>query len=341
MIHRLSAEDGSDLGHFDHGVTGRASFVDAATGASSSLPQVPFDPNSAAKIKDCPGGDFTKSPECWNIADFRRRVWGIGVRHDAKGAVRLYYAVWGGQRSAIRNTLVLATIGTQLRVVGRYHRDGDFDPSSVRREFFLPDFSPIPPTSTGPAIAIPAPTSPSRMRSTQNVMLVSERGGVRNLGLKAVEPFAHPHESRVLRYELDRGAFGGRSAATMSASTTARKHAPYVLANARVARTSAMVRRWRIDRYVDARPIRVDDGQFALLSNRPVHRSGHRALRGRLPGSRRSGTRLRLRRPPGWWRRWRSFRPGAPPYPSIGTSQSCMIDTDINVDANGAAFTSP
>ena len=93
MVHRLSAEDGSDLGHFDHGVTGRASFVDAATGASSSLPQVPFDPNSAAKIKDCPSGDFSKSPECWNFADFRRRVWGLGVREDAEGAVRLYYAV--------------------------------------------------------------------------------------------------------------------------------------------------------------------------------------------------------------------------------------------------------
>src|SRR5205823_8853051 len=36
----------------------------------------------------------------------------------------------------------------------------------------------------------------------QNVMVVAERGGMRNLGLDQPEPFARPHESRVLRYEL-------------------------------------------------------------------------------------------------------------------------------------------
>ena len=37
----------------------------------------------------------------------------------------------------------------------------------------------------------------------QNVMLLAERGGVRNLGLAAEAAFAYPHEARVLRYELD------------------------------------------------------------------------------------------------------------------------------------------
>ena len=32
MIHRLSADDGQDLGHFDHGTQGRASFFDAEGG---------------------------------------------------------------------------------------------------------------------------------------------------------------------------------------------------------------------------------------------------------------------------------------------------------------------
>ena len=35
----------------------------------------------------------------------------------------------------------------------------------------------------------------------QDVMLVSERGGMRNQGLGKTEPFATPYELRVLRYE--------------------------------------------------------------------------------------------------------------------------------------------
>ena len=35
------------------------------------------------------------------------------------------------------------------------------------------------------------------------VMLLAERGGIRNLGLSAENPFATPHEARALRYELD------------------------------------------------------------------------------------------------------------------------------------------
>jgi len=34
-------------------------------------------------------------------------------------------------------------------------------------------------------------------------MLIAERGGIRNLGLAAQNPFADPHEARPLRYELD------------------------------------------------------------------------------------------------------------------------------------------
>jgi hypothetical protein len=62
MIHRLRAADGSDLGHYDHGVTGRASFVDAATGAATTLPAVAFDPATSAHTGDCPSGDFARTP---------------------------------------------------------------------------------------------------------------------------------------------------------------------------------------------------------------------------------------------------------------------------------------
>ena len=133
MIHRLSL-DGADLGHYDHGVTGRAAFLDVPTGTQGSLPQAAFDPNSAAKIKDCPGGDFAKTPDCWNLADFRRRVWGVGVSQDAQTQeVRLYYAVWSSQALGSkdfasasddekRNSLWSVAIG----------KDGSFDARSVR-----------------------------------------------------------------------------------------------------------------------------------------------------------------------------------------------------------------
>ena len=35
------------------------------------------------------------------------------------------------------------------------------------------------------------------------IMLVAERGGIRDLELDAKSPFATPHEARALRYELD------------------------------------------------------------------------------------------------------------------------------------------
>ena len=35
-------------------------------------------------------------------------------------------------------------------------------------------------------------------------MLLAERGGIRNLGLAAENPFATPNESRVLRYERNK-----------------------------------------------------------------------------------------------------------------------------------------
>jgi hypothetical protein len=141
MIHRLSL-DGEDLGHFDHGTQGRASFVDAVTGEELSLPEVAFDPNSAARINDCKQGKFSQTPECWNFADFRRRVWGLGVRQDAETEeVRLYYAIWSSQAlgskdfdSADEDEKTNAVWSVAIA------DDGSFDTTSVRREFFLPDF---------------------------------------------------------------------------------------------------------------------------------------------------------------------------------------------------------
>ena len=204
MIHRFSADDGTDRGHYDHGVQGRANFLDAWSGKALSLPAVAFDPASAARLGSCSAGPFERHPECWNYADFRRRIWGIAVRHDdERDEIRLYYAVWGsdafgnqawdGAGDERRNAVWSIRIGS----------DGSFDTSSVRREFMLPSFF-----SADPANRVMAgnsrPISDIEFADCgpQRVMLLSERGGVRNLGLDRDDPFAYPHESRVLRYEV-------------------------------------------------------------------------------------------------------------------------------------------
>ena len=205
MIHRLHFSDGADLGQFDHGIDGRTRFLDAVTGQQQSLPQIRFDPATAAKIKDCVAGEFSRTPACWNFADFRRRVWGLGVRKDEKsGEVRLYYAVWSSQgfgnpdfASAADedkiNSLWSVAIG----------QDGSFTAGSVRREALLPDLFIDASDIAWAGRSHPVTDIAFPKCSESDVMLVSERGGARNLGLDAENPFAAPHESRALRYQQD------------------------------------------------------------------------------------------------------------------------------------------
>jgi hypothetical protein len=79
---------------FDHGIDGRANFIDVGSGEKRSLSPIAFDPASRARVNDCPSGDFEHSPECWNLAASGRRVWGIAVRPGTgPDDPRLYYAV--------------------------------------------------------------------------------------------------------------------------------------------------------------------------------------------------------------------------------------------------------
>lgn len=203
-IHRLDMS-GALLDTYDHGVDGRPDFIDAATGETTALSPVVFDSDSAARISDCPDGDFEKTPACWNVADFRRRVWGVGVHRDAEtGEVRLYYSVWSSQAlgsedfdsasdEETENTLWSIAIGP----------DGDFDGQSARRELVLPPFftEDADLEKYGPSHPV-ADIAFSRTEGT-GVMLLAERGGLRNLGLDARAAFTHPHGARVLRYEQD------------------------------------------------------------------------------------------------------------------------------------------
>ncbi len=206
MIHRLNLADGAELGHYDHGVTGRSNFIDAASGVIMSLPPVAFDPTTSAHIADCPSGDFARTPSCWNFADFRRRVWGLDVRRDAgTGQVRLYYAVWGSQ--GFGNPDWPSAGEDQQNSVWSVAiaDDGSFDTSSVRREFFVPEFFRSPEAIARAGISNPVADIAFPRLGNQNVMLLAERGGIRNLGLSAENAFAYPHEARVLRYQLGAG----------------------------------------------------------------------------------------------------------------------------------------
>lgn len=80
MIHRFGL-NGADLGHFDHGLTGRA---------AAGLPRVPYDPATRADIANAKFN--TEDPRTWGFAPPERRVWGLAIHED-----RLYYAVAAGQ----------------------------------------------------------------------------------------------------------------------------------------------------------------------------------------------------------------------------------------------------
>ena len=235
MIHRLAISDGSDDGQYDHGTQGRASFIDAATGASQSLSTVAFDAKTRTRIKDCPDGTFANSLTCWNVADFRRRVWGLGVHRDtASGEIRLYYAVWSSQGlgnkafagaadQEKRNSVWSVAIAT----------DGSFDSTSVRREFFLPNFFTDAADIARARKSHPVSDIAFSATGVQTVMLVAERGGLRNLGLDARAPFARPHEARVLRYALDANGVWQSAGRYEVGFYDRKKHgAPHLRANA-------------------------------------------------------------------------------------------------------------
>src|SRR5215470_1231283 len=204
MIHRIRAADGGDLGYYDHGVQGRASFTNVADGQHMSLPPIAFDPSSHAHVGDCPSR-FDNSPQCWNFATTGRRVWGVGVRRDVvSNEVRLYYSVWSSPAFGQAQWNQATDDGKRNSVWSiRLGPDGGFDPSDVRREFILPDFFINPDDIARAGMSQPVSDIAFAECGQRPVMLIAERGGIRNLGLAAQNPFADPHEARPLRYELD------------------------------------------------------------------------------------------------------------------------------------------
>lgn len=208
MIHRIGL-DGADRGFYDHAGRARLGFTEPGENGRKSLRPIAFPPDTRAQVRDCQpltrGGRFETSPECWNFAPSGRRVWGLGVAQLGPSEVRLFYAVASGPafgeegwtklpEEEKRNTIWSVRIGP----------DGAPDESDLRREAIVPDFFQDEEDIARAGYSHPvSDISFPSCGTDRPVMLVAERGGIRNLGLGADNPFAAPHESRVIRYELD------------------------------------------------------------------------------------------------------------------------------------------
>ncbi len=342
MIHRLRLADGADLGTFDHGGEGRTAFLDVPTGEFRSLPAVTFDPGTAARIADCPSGDFSRTPSCWNFADFRRRAWGLGVRLEpASEQSRLYYAVWSSQgfgnpdyasanENEQRNSLWSVAIAA----------DGSFDLGSVRREFSLPEFFRSPEAIARVGRSHPVSDIAFPAYGNQSVMLVAERGGVRNLSLAAENAFAYPHEARVLRYELtDAGSWRGAGRYDVGYYDRSEDGPPYMRANSAggVSFGPGYGQNWEVDH---ARP----DGFVWMTGDGLCSPRGlcfDSSARGHTDSSQVNGIQGRAARPYEAFEPITAFQPypsPGPVTPPIGPDSSFMVDADINTDANGNAI---
>ncbi|MBV9636390.1 MAG: hypothetical protein JOZ40_17350, partial [Methylobacteriaceae bacterium] len=344
MIHRIRAADGADLGHYDHGAEGRTRFLDATSGQTKTLTPISFDPNSRARLADCPSGDFEHSPECWNLAASGRRIWGLAVRQNPdSGEVRLYYAVWsspafgntewgGLPEDEKRNSIWSVRLGS----------DGSFDISDVRREFLVPDFYLDPEDIARGGYSQPVSDIAFAECGQRRVMLLAERGGIRNQGLGIENAFAYPNEARALRYELDAGGnwqpVGRYDVGFYDRSN---KAWPHLRANCAggvafgyAYTADSWANSWAIDRtkpdetaWFSGDALCSPDGPcFSLGTGRRDDGSQVHGIQGTpsaafddiLPaGSAETPT------------------ANTSPYPPTGPSQSYLIDTDINVGRDG------
>ena len=357
MIHRIRAGDGADLGAYDHGTQGRSQFLDVGSKQQQSLPPIAFDPGSRALIGDCPSGAFESSPECWNLAASGRRVWGVGVRRDPqRGDARLYYGVWSSPAFG-QTAWNAATEEDKRNAVWsvRLGPGGAFDPSDVRREFLLPDFFVKPEDVARAGYSQPVSDITFSECGQRPIMLVSERGGMRNLGLAAENAFAWPHEARTLRYELDQTG-GWQPVGRYDIGFYDRQNDGEPFMNANCAGGAAFGFGYKEDwSFID--PSKPD--QFiwlsgdSLLAGRSLPRAGGRAdrhgaagrpaglgaageQRGRsVGGARHPGHARKRHRSAGADGSFTAFPQSGAAYNSIGPVQSYLIDTDINADASG------
>jgi len=188
LIHRVDGETGETIQTFDHGLDGRSYFLDVSSGQYLVL-DVVVDASGddggddeggagVARYDDCTDADgtpsaFWRTPDCWGYADFRRRVWGLGLQRDPiTDTVRLYYSVWGGAALGDPGWDVAGDDArTSIWSVG-LDGNGGFDVTDIRREVLMP---PLVPEEEGAAQAESPPVTGIAF-AADGAMLVAERG---------------------------------------------------------------------------------------------------------------------------------------------------------------------
>jgi hypothetical protein len=358
MIHAFRAADGADMGFYDHGTIGRARFFDAENNTAGNLSAITFDPRSAVRIADCPSGPFEQSTECWNFAATGRRVWGLGVRHDVtKNETRLYYAVWSGPAFGNEAAWNAASDDDKRNSIWsvRLGANGSFDVADIRREFLLPDFFIQPNDVTRAGFSQPVSDITFSDCGERPVMLIAERGGIRNLGLAAENPFAFPHEARALRYELDTAGVW-RPIGRYDVGYYDRKDngQPYMRANCAggIAFGSGYTSDWTVDL------TKLDQfvwmtGDSLCSPEGPCHLFGTAEATANVDAPQNVAAQINedaddsqvhgaQGQPENLFQELMPAASLAPypageasPYPPTGPDQSYLIDADINVDANG------
>jgi hypothetical protein len=288
----------------------------------------------------------------------RRRVWGLGVRHDvSKNETRLYYAVWSGPAFGNDAAWNAASDDDKRNSVWsiRLGPTGTFDTGDIRREFLLPDFFVQPKDVTRAGFSQPVSDITFSVCGNQPVMLIAERGGIRNLGLAVDNPFASPHEARALRYELDTAGVW-RPVGRYDVGYYDRKNdgQPYMRANCAggIAFGPGYTADWvvdltKLDRYVWI------TGDSLCSPEGPCHLFGAASAgvaAGNAPQNvaqiNQEGDDSQVHGAQGQAESiFEELVPAAalgpypngerPPYPATGPDQSYLIDADINVDANG------
>jgi hypothetical protein len=350
MIHRVRATDGTLLDVYDHGTQGRQRFADAPSNQQLSLPPIPFNPASSARISNCPTGSFANSPECWNFAASGRRVWGLAVRRDpASGDERLYYAVMSspafgnGGWSALPEDEKRNSIWSVHIAAG-----GAFDPSDVRREFQLPDFFAQPQDVARAGYSSPISDIAFADCGPAPVMLIAERGTVRNLGLGADGAFAYPHEARALRYQLGQsGTWQPVGRYDIGFYDRRSDSPPYVHANCAggiafgygYSSDYASVDQTQPEQYVwltadslcsPSAPCFLPQSQQQQAAAQQPQLPGDPSEVHGLAGLPAIATDPLM--PPS---ALRQYPASGPPYPSVGPQVSYLIDADIDVDPSG------
>ena len=129
MIHRIRSSDGADLGFYDHGVQGRAQFPRCERPRQQgSLPPIPFDPTSQARIANCPIGTV---PAVSGVLEHRgERAAGVGAwRRPRLGERRNPALLFGRQQPGSRRGARPGTACRTTRSAIRSGRSG-----SVRTE---------------------------------------------------------------------------------------------------------------------------------------------------------------------------------------------------------------